>query len=98
MSKNSLNCLISYSYLKNSIMNREIAESENNTCEKAIQNSINREDKEETSNFSKEISKMLDFNNSNKTSHFSLLNKKRRKFDVIHDHLLMLGLFNHGKR
>ncbi len=67
---------------------------------KDIENHINRNniDNEESSSFSREISKMLDFNTINKTSNISLLNKKRRKFDIIHDHLLMLGLFNHGKR
>lgn len=59
---------------------------------------LKKENKEENSDFSREISKMLDFTNTNKVSNTSLLNKKRRKFDIIHDHLLMLGLFNHGKR
>jgi hypothetical protein len=59
---------------------------------------MNNIENEESSKLSREISKMLDFNKTNKCSNISLLNKKRRKFDIIHDHLLMLGLFNHGKK
>ena len=46
---------------------------------------------------SNDVSEMLNFENK-KSLEVSLLNKKRRKFDIIHDNLLKIGLFNHGKR
>ncbi len=58
----------------------------------------NKIELQESFNSSNEISQMLEFDNAKKSINISLLNKKRRKFDVIHDHILMLGLFNHGKR
>lgn len=52
---------------------------------------------QESSNISYEISQMLDFDNTQKLN-VSMLNKKRRKFDIIHDNSLMIGLFYHGKK
>lgn len=63
-----------------------------------IKTEKNNIDLQESFNSSHEISQMIDFNDTKKSLNVSFLNKKRRKFDIIHDHILMLGLFNHGKR
>ena len=68
-----------------------------NSKENSLKNSPeNDHDIKEDSNSSNEENNIASKNSYSYMNTF--LNKKRRKFDNIHDHLLMIGLLTHGKK
>jgi hypothetical protein len=101
--ENTLTLLVNNENQTNNIVSSNLIEKENNseTNKENISNNAEKkpvaQDREKDS-LTDSIEDNLGFSKNSMNYAHTFLNKKRRKFDNVDDHLMMIGLLTHGKK